>query len=47
MAKGDTLTIKEKDLFAKLSLLNIETILKGIPNMESRKRRGEINSMID
>jgi len=34
MLIGDKFTTKEKILFANFSLLNIEMILKGIPNTE-------------
>ena len=47
MPEGDKLTTKEKSLFAKFSLLNIETILKGISNTESNNASAIRKSMID
>ncbi|MUK89298.1 sodium:proton antiporter [Ornithinibacillus sp. L9] len=36
MVIGDKFTIKEKILLAKFSLLNIDIILKGVPNTEAK-----------
>lgn len=43
---GNEFTIKAKNLLIKLSLLNIETILKGKPNKEVQKAKDNKNPKI-